>query len=146
MLRLLTFLMLALTLQGCIKLEDVQRTADRMMFSRVGGTLFSSPDEVSMKEIHLDATAVQGHELILEGDLAEVGEHGTYMVLKDETARMLVVLTDVAPDEVAPSKKDGPLRLKVWGTLQMGMKGLPYVMARAMTTVVASANDTPKAH
>lgn len=121
---------------GCFKLDDAQGYVDRAMFRRVGGTMFSTPDLISMKEIHLETAATKGKELILEGEVTDVGQHGTYMVLKDENARMLVVLTDVV-DATDIIKRNGHQTMKVWGTLETGKKGLPYLMAKSLTVVAA---------
>ena len=124
----------AAPLTGCFNTSDAQSFVDRAMFRRVGGTMFSTPDLISMKEIHLEAVATKGKELILEGQVADVGQHGTYMVLKDENARMLVVLTDVV-DASDIVKQGAHQTMKVWGTLETGKKGLPYLMAKSLTVV-----------
>lgn len=124
-------------LTGCFEMGDAQSYVDRAMFRRIGGTMFSTPDLISMKEIHLETVATKGKELILEGQVADVGQHGTYLVLKDENARMLVVLTDVV-DASDIVKKDAHQTMKVWGTLETGKKGLPYLMAKSLTVVTGT--------
>lgn len=125
---------LALSSSGCMKLEEAEAMVDRRLFKQVGGTLFSTPDLFSMKEIHLDASRTKGKELILEGAVAESSEHGTYLVLKDDAARLLVVLTDIAGTTTTLAKI-GAQKVKVWGTLETGKKGLPFLKAKALTLV-----------
>lgn len=131
----------AASLTACVKLEDAQGFVDRAMFRQIGGTMFSTPDLISMKEIHLETVATKGKELILEGQVADVGQHGTYMVLRDENARMLVVLTDIV-DAADIVKRDAHQTMKVWGTLETGKKGLPYLMAKSLTVVPVSGGET----
>ena len=45
----------AAAVTGCFKVDEAQSFVDKAMFRRVGGTMFSTPDLISMKEIHLEA-------------------------------------------------------------------------------------------
>jgi hypothetical protein len=117
---------------GCrVKTQEVPSALDHWTFQHVGGTLFGNPDLLTMKEIHLDNGLLTGREIIIEGDVADVSANGTYLVLKDETARMLVVLTDVEYMQ-QELKDDAPKSLRILGTVESGKKGLPYLRARAV--------------
>lgn len=132
-------------LSGCFKTEEVPGRVDRWSFNRFGGTLIGNPDLLTLKEIHLDTGTLTGREVIVEGQVSEVSKQGTYLVLKDTTARLLVVLTDVetASSELAEAK---PKTLRVLGTVESGKKGMPFLKARSLNLaepeVVPTASKT----
>lgn len=132
-------------LSGCFKTEEMPGRVDRWSFHRFGGTLFGNPDLLTLKEIHLDTGTLTGREVIVEGHVAEVSKHGTYLVLKDTTARLLVVLTDMEAASALLSDEK-PKALRVLGTVESGKKGLPYLKARsvnfAQPEVVVTASKT----
>lgn len=116
---------------GCWRQESVPHLIDHKSFELVGGTLFTNPDLLTMKEIHLDNGTLTGREIIVEGKVAEVSPHGTYLVLVDDTARMLVVLTDM--ESGGPLVQlEKPKTLRVLGTVESGKKGLPQIRAHAL--------------
>jgi hypothetical protein len=131
-------------LTGCMKASELPQLVDRVAFEHGGGTLFANPDLLTMKEIHLDNGTLAGREIILEGQVAEVSEHRTYLVLTDDSARMLVVLTELDSAFASALKDKPPGHLRVLGRIENGKKGLPYIMARAIN-VVADGADKPKA-
>src|SRR5437660_1586217 len=70
---------------------------DDFSFAYLGGTLFSAPPRVTLKQIHLDEGNMLDKVVIVEGTVHEVSPHETYLVLSDGTARMLIVLTGLTP-------------------------------------------------
>lgn len=124
----------SLLLGGCVKQEIVVAAIDRLLFQRVGITVFGNPALLTMKEIHLDGVGLRGKEVVIEGKVVEVSEHFTYMVITDDQARMLVVLTGIA--SAAPTlRQSTPRSVRVLGVIESGQKGLPYVMARSLNVV-----------
>lgn len=120
-----------LGLVGCFRVDQLPAAVDGWAFFKMGGTFFVNPDALTLKEIHLDTGSLTGREVIVEGQVADVSSHGTYLVLKDETARMLVVLTEM--EDAGPLLKSlQPKALRVMGTVETGKKGLPFVRARAV--------------
>ena len=118
-------------LGGCLRVDEVPETVDRLLFKHLGGSLFGDPNHLSMKAIHLDNGALIGKEVVLEGAVLEVSEYFTYLVMSDETARMLVVLADL--EGAGPMLQDRqPRILRVLGVVEGGKKGLPYVTARSL--------------
>ena len=123
--------LLLATLTGCWKPAELPSIVDRLSFRYVGGTLFTNPDLLTMKEIHLDNGTLTGREIIVEGKVAVLGEHGTYLVLADDTARMLVLLTDL--DSMGPLiQNEKPKILRVLGVVENGKKGLPQLRAHSV--------------
>ena len=134
-------------LSGCFKSEELPAWVDHWSFVRVGGTLFGNPESLTLKEIHLDTGTLTGRVVVIEGYVAEKSDHGTFLVLKDDMARMLVVLTDV--ESAAPFLlKAKPKILRVLGTVEVGTKGLPYIKARSLNVPdklsLASVSQPPK--
>jgi hypothetical protein len=124
----------SLLLGGCVKQEVVVAAVDRLLFQKVGVTVFGNPGLLTMKEIHLDGVGLRGKEVVIEGKVVEVSEHFTYMVITDDQARMLVVLTGIA--SAGPTlRQSTPRSVRVLGVIESGQKGLPYVMARSLNVV-----------
>lgn len=129
--RIAAALSVAFLQTACVRFAEIPARFDRGAFARLGGTFFSKPDQLTMKEVHLDHGSMAGREIIVAGEVKEVSEHYTYVVLEDDSARMLVVLTGLA--SAAPWLKDEkPKQLRVLGTIESGKKGLPYIRATAL--------------
>ncbi|MEZ4743554.1 MAG: hypothetical protein R3B45_14105 [Bdellovibrionota bacterium] len=113
--------------------------ADQKAFELFGVTFFSDPMSVSLSEIHL-GTAVAGHEgkneeVVVEGNLVEIGQHQTHAIIEDEDARLLVVLTQLNyPDRLRKRYKKNS-RIKILGAVKGGQKGLPYIQANSINLV-----------
>jgi hypothetical protein len=137
--KLVSLAFLAVVLTGCWQRESLPHLVDHISFRWIGGTLFTNPDLLTMKEIHLDNGTLSGREIIIEGKVAEVSPHGTYLVLIDDTARMLVVLTDMQGAQTYLNAEK-PKALRVLGTVESGKKGLPQIRAHSL-----NATDEPPA-
>jgi hypothetical protein len=116
----------------CKQVETAQEGFDRWSFSWTGGTLFSEPQQVTIKQLHFDTGELFGKDVILEGDVRERGEAGTHLVLTDSEGQMLVVLTQIDDSHRVVDQRDVQ-SLRVLGRLERGKKGLPYVLAKAIT-------------
>lgn len=113
---------------------------DQLSFGQWGKTFFSDPQQVSLKEIHLDTGNLLGRTIIVEGTLVEVGKHHTHIVVSDSTARMLVVLTKMR----SPEKQIGESTsesISILGTVERGKKGLPYIAAIAVRKINTKASS-----
>lgn len=119
--------LLALLCSSCIELSGY--SIDSYLFSSFGWTLFSSPQQITLKEVHLDTGFLLGSEVVIEADVVDKSDELTFVVVKDSSARMLVVLTSLALDldKIKDAKS-----VKVWGTVESGKKGLPYIGAKAL--------------
>ena len=119
-------------LGGCKKMEVVKSELDELSFSWTGGTIFGEPFKVTTKQLHFDTGDLFGREVILEGDIVERGESSTFLTLSDQDGRMLVVLTEV-DDAYKFMSETKSSHVKVLGRLERGKKGLPYLLAKAIT-------------
>lgn len=121
---------------GCQGEKSLLQTMDDTAFSWAGGTVFSDPGQLTMKELHFDDGKMLGRDVIVEGEIISTGKYYTYLVLSDESGRMLVVLTHLEEAEEL-LKADTPKVIKVLGTVERGKKGLPYILARSINSVKA---------
>ncbi|MEY4631697.1 MAG: hypothetical protein RIQ81_1817 [Pseudomonadota bacterium] len=129
--RFIAAALLSVCLGGCVADESPINTLDRAIFSRYGRFIFSSYRPLTLKEIHLGLEELRGQKVMIEGRVVDTGKHHTHFVLEDESARMLVVLTqypNVLPDIGSRNGKT----VKVLGVVGNGKKGLPVVMASAI--------------
>lgn len=129
--RVLTVLALAAGVSGCepAKLKD---QIDVKWFEQLGETLFDDTHQITTKELHLDSGAMLGKRIIFEGQVVSKGQYDTYVLMRDSSGRMLVVLTQVIGAEKTLAEPV-PKRLKILGTVERGKKGLPYILAEAMS-------------
>lgn len=119
---------------GCDGTFNLANKIDRSMFSCCGTTIFSSPEKITMKEVHLDSGGMVGKEIIVEGSVVNVDKHFSHLVMSDESARMLVVLTQLhSVDQYL--NKGTPQVLRVLGSVERGKKGLPFVQAHSIKPV-----------
>ncbi len=125
---------IAAILTGC---TNGIRWLDASSFGSFGTTVVSDPQQVSLKEVHLDAGQLVGQTIVIEGSVVNVGKYQTHLVLADSTARMLVVLTKVH-DATGDFEKRPPKALRILGTVERGKKGLPYVSAIAVSEIPPS--------
>ncbi len=107
---------------------------DSTSFSQFGIVLLDDPPKVTFKEVHLDAGNLLGKNAIVDGQVEGIGKHLTHFILRDETARMLVVLTKTWNDLSESDFAHGD-RVAIYGLVERGQKGLPYIEAKAVYLV-----------
>lgn len=129
--RLIIALLCVLAVAGCRNSRTPSGSLDRKLFQWVGGTIFSSPGRIGLKEILLDTGALQGREVIVEGDVLTIGKYGTYLILSDGSGRLLVELTQIMPPLVM-ERGFFPKRIRALGSIERGNKGFPLLVARAI--------------
>ena len=128
--RFCSLLVATLTL-GCAGGSEFGREIDSKVFGRSGGTLFEKPEEVSLREVHLSLDKLSHSTVIIQGTVSDVSPHGTYLVLGDESGRLLVMLTSLVLDK-GYSQELKHRHLRVLGSIESGKKGLPLLRARAI--------------
>ena len=113
---------------GCKDSSKIVEIVDEIAFIFLGGTVLSSPEQISLKEVHLDPAGWIGRRVIVEGQLKKNSDSGTYMVISDELASLLIVTTEV--------KSRGQLKgwtqdqaIRILGKLETGRKGLLLLRA-----------------
>ncbi len=117
-------------LGGCNR--SLSSQVDDALFHRWGRTVLSHPETLTLKEIHLGSGAYTGRDVIAVGKVVQLSEHGTYAVISDDEARMLVVLTELE-GEAAGFASGETTFVRVFGRLERGRKGLPVLRAHAVS-------------
>lgn len=126
--------LLPVLLYGCEReTQSLLGTLDSFVFKTAGVTLLSNPSSVSIKELRLSGNKADS-EVVVEGKIEERSENSTYFVISDDSARMLVVTTELAPKmaEIA-FKSPANSVVRVIGKVEIGKKGLPFLKASAIT-------------
>lgn len=125
---------LLIAITGCSSHESMAEMIDRLSFSWWGTTLISSPNEVTLKEIHLDNGKLLGRTIVIQGTIVSTGKHYSHIVLTDDTARILTVLTSLTnAEEIMTSNSHEHMR--VLGTVERGKKGLPFLLAKSLQPI-----------
>jgi|LauGreDrversion4_2_1035121.scaffolds.fasta_scaffold00381_2 hypothetical protein len=134
--RRLVLFLVACLLSACSDGGNVWRALDAWVFGNYGSTLFERPEEVPLiRGVHLGLDNLGQSSVIIQGLVEEASPNGTYVVISDQSGRLLVVLSQLALEQQsAMGLKSKTLR--VLGTVESGKKGLPYLRARAMWSVV----------
>ena len=96
--------------------HDGSLQLDRIMFAKIGKT-FSTAEEVSIKEVHLDHSVLDETNVIITGSVTTVGEYNTYVVVSDQTARVLVIQTTIPSLEDRIKDRDIGKTFKIFGKL-----------------------------
>ena len=128
----------SLLMLGCHvrEIHVIGERLDHILYHLVGKTFISQPTLVTVKEIHLDKGLLLGQIVEISGQVVEVGEFGTYAILADDTARMLVVLTDIDSEpetsELVSNSAQSSSHYKILGSIDYGKRGLPYLLARGL--------------
>lgn len=134
----LVVLAIALTTGACQSAQTLSDGLDTWSFTKTGGTVFTSPFQVTTKQLHFDTGELLGKDVVLEGDVDYFGSSFTHLVVGDKEGKMLVVTTDLG-DMYKDFDGTKTAHVRILGRLERGKKGLPYLLARAVDTVATSA-------
>ena len=125
--------MFFLVFAGCRNFsESLTGSIDARSFRFFGGTFFSSAEDVSIKQVLLDTPSFMSRHIIVEGVILNVGDHFTYLVIGDDSAKLLVVLTAMDSYLLKASRSQ---HIKVLGQIESGKKGLPFIRAKSIREI-----------
>lgn len=127
-------IILGIFLVSCNRLDEIKSSIDRLSFETTGGTVFSNPTTVTTKEIHFDTGKLVGVPVILTGRVEELGSHHTHITLSDSSGRLLVVMTELSESDQYFKDTSKP-NIKVFGVIERGKKGLPFLQASAIKLI-----------
>ena len=136
---------LFLMISGCRDDSNgIFNSLNSMIFKSFGFSLGNNALNLSIKELRLSGNITES-EVEIEGQVEEVSSNNTYFVISDQTARLLVVTTDLLPKvrDVIFEKGKGS-SVKVIGKVEIGKKGLPFLKASAVTTSESLPEDGQK--
>jgi hypothetical protein len=113
--------------------NSVFSSLNSLIYKSFGFSIGNEASVLSIKELRLSGNIIES-EVEIEGQVEEVSANNTYFVISDQTARLLVVTTEVLPtvrDVVFKSGKGS--NVKVLGRVEIGKKGLPFLKASAIS-------------
>jgi hypothetical protein len=93
--------------------------------------LFDSVPLEDLRGVHLAGAGLLNHDVLVSGTVESAGAGGTYFVLTDASARMLVDTTRVSAAGQSIESKRGK-RVIVHGEVKSGEKGHIYLLANAL--------------
>ena len=126
-------LILLLLMVSCNEPRSVLGDLDLWGFSILGRPLLSEADFVRIKEVHLNNSALLGRSVVVAGDLQKIGDHRTYLVISDSSARLVVKLTELSSTTLDKLKAESKVqRLKIIGRVALSRKGQPHLSAQAI--------------
>jgi hypothetical protein len=137
MARLAFFLTMSLFLTiSCSRSEGgrartIRESIDLWSFSKVGSMVFDSVPLEDLRGVHLAGAGLVNRDVLVSGIIELTGAEGTYLVLSDSSARMLVDTTRVTAARLAKIAARGKTVL-VHGEVKTGEKGHIYLLANAV--------------
>lgn len=125
----LKILFFSLFFTNCsLNTSDITDFVDLGTFKYFGSTFFDDAQFTTIKDLHLNgARIVPGKKIIFEGTVVEIDRYLTYIVMSDDNARMLVLLTDITSVPATSTQA----KIKIFGEVSRGKKGIPYVIAKS---------------
>lgn len=130
-------LVLFFLVTGCFSERTVMEELDLLGFRLWGRALLSDTNFVRLKEVHLNNDVLRGKPVIVMGKLQEIGTHSTYLVLVDNSAKLVVKLTDLA-SSVRQGLTSEVGQLKVFGVVDINSRGHPFILAKAVRPTASS--------
>ena len=132
-------------LSGCkVDSNSIFNSLNSMIFMSFGFSIGNNASSLSIKELRLSGNIIES-EVEVEGQVEEVSSNNTYFVISDQSARLLVVTTDLLPKvRGVVFKKGKGSTVKVIGKVEIGKKGLPFLKASAVTTSELLPQDGQK--
>lgn len=100
-----------------------------LVFEKTGIPLQFGVSSASLKELHLSRLIAPDRNLLVKGDVVEAGEGGTFIVIEDGQAKIMVDVTAVDPGIL---KGVIGKRVEILGRFSGGKKGLPLLVASAL--------------
>jgi hypothetical protein len=90
--------------------------------------VFDSVPREDLRSVHLAGVGLLNRDVLVSGVVDASGAEGTYVVLVDETARMLVDTTRLSAAGFSPEGIQGR-KLIIHGEVKSGERGHIYLMA-----------------
>lgn len=132
---ILILLNLSICLSSCTDSDSIQKRTirgnlDLWAFSNFGKLVFDSVSEEDLRSVHIAGAGQLNHDVIVSGKVEILGDLGTYLVLSDGSARMLVDTTFTNAYGASKPPKVGS-NLKVHGIIKSAENGHIYILASA---------------
>jgi hypothetical protein len=111
--------------------RTIRESIDLWTFSNTGMMLFDSIPLEEMRGVHLAGTGLINRDVLVKGRVELSGVGGTYLVVSDNSARMLVDLTRISADSDRSPPRSGK-SVYVHGEVKSSEKGHVYLVANAI--------------
>lgn len=105
---------------------------DSKIFRHFGRTLMSPVEAVSIKDIHLNPSQYEEKFVEVQAKVDTVGEYSTFVVVEQNSSRLLVVQTDIPSFSDKINESDLGKTFKIMGKLVVRKRGLPALEAKAV--------------
>lgn len=99
------------------------------VFEKTGIPMQLGVSSASLKELHLSGLIAPDRYLLAKGNVVEAGEGGTFIVIEDGQAKVMVDVTAINPGIL---KGVIGKRVEIVGRFSGGKKGLPLLVASAL--------------
>ena len=129
--KILFILVLFTFLTGCQKLSFFSHQIDKAIFQNFGTIFFEKAENYTMDEVHIDSVMMFGKSIFLEGNILEIGDYMTYIILTEGASKILVVSVNITLPSHKPEEMQGK-RVKVWAEVENGKKGAPILFAKGL--------------
>jgi hypothetical protein len=131
-----TFLICLLAVSSCARSEGrrnrtIRESIDLWTFTSLGMMIFDSVPLEEMRGVHLAGAGMINRDVLVKGRVEISGASGTYLVLSDSSARLLVDLTRVSADINRSVPKAGR-SVYVHGEVKSSERGHIYLLANAI--------------
>ena len=111
--------------------RTIRESIDLWTFSNLGMMIFDSVPLEEMRGVHLAGAGMINRDVLVKGRVEISGVSGTYFVLSDNSARLLVDLTRVSADSNKSIPKAGR-SVYVHGEVKSSERGHIYLLANAI--------------
>lgn len=111
--------------------RTIRESLDLFAFSAIGTMIFDSVPLEDLRGVHLAGAGLLNHDVLVTGTVESAGAGGTYFVLTDTSARMLVDTTRVSAAGQSLESRRGK-KVIVHGEVKSGEKGHIYLLANAV--------------
>ena len=111
--------------------RTIRESIDLALFSTIGTMIFDSVPLEDLRGVHLAGAGLLNHDVLVSGTVESAGSGGTYVVLTDATARMLVDTTRLSAAGQSLESRTGKAVI-VHGEVKSGEKGHIYLLANAI--------------
>lgn len=111
--------------------RTIRESLDLWTFSSLGTMFFDSVPLEQMRGVHLAGAGMINRDVLVKGRVEISGSAGTYVVVSDESARMLVDMTRISAENNRSTPKPGKA-IYVHGEVKSSEKGHIYLVANAV--------------
>jgi len=113
------------------RVRTIRESLDLWTFRNVGSMMFDSVPLEELRGVHLAGTGLLNHDVLVKGTVDSSGIEGTYMVVSDASARMLVDTTRISAENNKRPPRVGK-SVYIHGEVKSGEKGHIYLFANAI--------------